>query len=149
MRNWIKAIASVGFLGYIPIMSGTVTSAIFAFIIYKYITNLTLYCFFGALAIVLGFLVSGWAAFIYNMPDPRKVVIDELAGLFVALFLIPHDLKAYLIAFLIFRALDIFKPPPIISLEKIKGSAGIMLDDLLAGLFANIATQLLLRFVLK
>jgi len=148
MRNWVKAICSVCFLGYIPLMSGTITSAVFAFIIYKYVNSFSLYCFLGALTIILGFWLSGRAADIFNRADPRQVVIDELAGLFVALFLIPHQLQAFVIAFLIFRILDITKPVPIRNLEKLRGSSGIMLDDLLAGLVANLVTHLLLRFVL-
>lgn len=148
MRSWIKFIASVGYLGHVPLMSGTITSAVFTFVIYYWITNPTLYFFLGAFVIIIGLLISSRAAFIYNHGDPREVVIDELAGLFVALFFIPHQARAFLIAFLLFRFFDILKPWPIRALEKIRGSLGIMLDDLLAGLLANLITHFLLRYVL-
>ena len=70
--------------------------------------------------------------------DNSFIVIDEVAGMIVALSFISHDLFLYLFAFLLFRLFDIFKPWPISWIDKnIKGGLGIILDDLIAGFFAG------------
>ena len=70
--------------------------------------------------------------------DNSFIVIDEVAGMLVALSFISHDLILYLFAFLLFRLFDIFKPWPISWIDKnIKGGLGILLDDLIAGFFAG------------
>jgi phosphatidylglycerophosphatase A len=78
--------------------------------------------------------------------DPQFVVIDEVAGQMVALIAVPLGWKSFLAAFIFFRAFDIVKPPPVRQLEAIPEGAGIMLDDVAAGLYALGATQLLLHF---
>jgi phosphatidylglycerophosphatase A len=78
--------------------------------------------------------------------DPQFVVVDEAAGQMVALIAVPLAWKPVLAAFIFFRAFDIVKPPPVRQLEAIPEGAGIMLDDVAAGLYALGATQLLLHF---
>ena len=68
--------------------------------------------------------------------DPQFVVIDEVAGQLFALIAIPSDWKHALLAFGLFRLLDITKPWPIRRLERLHGGLGIMLDDVAAGLLA-------------
>jgi len=78
--------------------------------------------------------------------DPSHVVIDEVAGQLLTLIACPILWKPLLAGFILFRAFDILKPPPIRSLEKLPEGIGIMVDDLGAGLFGLIALQLLLKF---
>jgi phosphatidylglycerophosphatase A len=78
--------------------------------------------------------------------DPQFVVIDEVAGQLVALIAVPLTWKSFLAGFILFRAFDIVKPPPVRQLEAIPEGAGIVLDDIAAGLYALGATQLLLHF---
>jgi phosphatidylglycerophosphatase A len=68
--------------------------------------------------------------------DPSEVVIDEVAGQLIPLIICPADWKYALASLILFRALDIFKPPPISTLEKLEGGLGIMMDDVAAGLIA-------------
>ena len=68
--------------------------------------------------------------------DPGHVVIDEVAGQLFALIAIPADWKHAALALLLFRVLDITKPPPVRQLERLHGGTGIMLDDVAAGLIA-------------
>ena len=71
--------------------------------------------------------------------DHSSIVIDEVAGILVALAFVPHSALAYFGAFVLFRLFDIWKPWPISWLDKnIKGGFGILLDDLIAGLFAGV-----------
>src|SRR5271163_4448084 len=78
--------------------------------------------------------------------DPQFVVIDEVAGQLVALIAVPLAWKSFLAAFILFRAFDIVKPPPVRQLEAIPEGAGIVLDDVAAGLYALAVMHLLLHF---
>ena len=78
--------------------------------------------------------------------DPQFVVIDEVAGQLIALIAVPLTWKAFLAGFILFRAFDIMKPPPVRQLERLPEGTGIVLDDVAAGIFAFIAMHLLLHF---
>ncbi|MGA2370755.1 MAG: phosphatidylglycerophosphatase A [Candidatus Korobacteraceae bacterium] len=78
--------------------------------------------------------------------DPGHVVIDEVAGQLVTFIACPIVWQALLAGFILFRAFDIVKPPPVRSLEKLPEGTGIMVDDLGAGVYALIVLQLLLHF---
>lgn len=79
--------------------------------------------------------------------DPQQVVIDEVAGMMVALVALPATWKVYLGGLLLFRFFDIVKPPPICQLQRLPGSLGIVLDDLLAGLFAQLSLRAALLLI--
>jgi phosphatidylglycerophosphatase A len=78
--------------------------------------------------------------------DPQFVVIDEVAGQLIALIAVPLAWKSFLAGFILFRAFDIVKPPPVRQLEAIPEGAGIVLDDVAAGLYALAVVHLLLHF---
>jgi phosphatidylglycerophosphatase A len=80
----------------------------------------------------------------FNRKDPSEVVIDEMIGLWVSVLFIPFNLQIALLAFIIFRIIDIFKPYPIRKLEKLNGGLGIVLDDFMAGIFTNIIIRLII-----
>jgi len=75
--------------------------------------------------------------------DPSFVVIDEVAGQWIALLACPTDWKHALLALLLFRGFDIVKPSPARQLERLPGGWGIMLDDVAAGLYALAVVQVL------
>jgi len=77
--------------------------------------------------------------------DPQFVVIDEVAGQLIALIAVPLEWQTFLAGFILFRAFDIVKPPPVRRLEKLPEGAGIVLDDVAAGIYALAGMQLLLR----
>lgn len=81
-----------------------------------------------------------------HMKDPQFVVVDEVAGQLVALIAVPFAWKSFLAGFILFRAFDIVKPPPVRQFEAIPEGAGIMLDDIAAGLYALAIVHLLLHF---
>jgi phosphatidylglycerophosphatase A len=78
--------------------------------------------------------------------DPQVVVIDEVAGQLVALIAVPLEWKSFLAGFILFRAFDILKPPPVRQLEALPEGTGIVLDDIAAGLYALVVVHLFLRF---
>jgi phosphatidylglycerophosphatase A len=88
----------------------------------------------------LGVWVSGEAEIILGKKDHSSIVIDELVGFFVAIFLLPHELWYLLAAFIIFRVLDIWKPWSL--LESLRYGWGVMLDDLAAGITTNLLLRL-------
>jgi phosphatidylglycerophosphatase A len=81
-----------------------------------------------------------------GLKDPQFVVIDEVAGQLVALIAIPVSWKSLLLGFILFRGFDIVKPPPVRNLERLPGGAGIVIDDVGAGLYALAVMHILLHF---
>ena len=77
--------------------------------------------------------------------DPQFVVIDEVAGQLISLIAVPVAWKTFLAGFILFRAFDIVKPPPVRELEKLPEGTGIVLDDIAAGIYALGVMQLLLH----
>ena len=80
--------------------------------------------------------------------DHGRVVIDEVAGMCITLLFVPVTLKFVLIGLVLFRFFDIVKPLGIRQLEKLPGGWGVMADDVLAGIYANVVLQILIFFVL-
>ena len=79
--------------------------------------------------------------------DPSKIVIDETIGLWISMVLIPFSWLNLLLAFILFRFFDIAKPLGIRKMEALKGGVGVMMDDVLAGIYANIILQVIIYFL--
>ncbi len=92
--------------------------------------------------ILLAIWAAGKSAGALGTEDPAEVVIDETAGQLLTLFLLPATGFNLCLGFILFRLFDILKPYPIRRLEKIGGGSGIVLDDLLAGIYANVCIRL-------
>jgi phosphatidylglycerophosphatase A len=109
---------------------------------------------FGAGAFLVLFAVlATWSSHaclkFFPKEDPSEIVIDEVAGLLLALFLVPPSGLPLLGGFFLFRFFDILKPFPIKRFEKLRGGFGIVSDDLVAGLYANVCLRLILFFLVK
>jgi phosphatidylglycerophosphatase A len=102
----------------------------------------------AAIAVALGIPAATRVADSFGAKDPQFVVIDEVAGQWIALLLAPVSWKTLLAGFILFRGFDIWKPPPVRQLEKLPGGTGIVLDDVAAGILAFLVMQLLLHFEL-
>jgi phosphatidylglycerophosphatase A len=96
--------------------------------------------------ISVGIFSSSLVARASGSKDPQTVVIDEMAGQLIALIAVPVTWKTFLAGFILFRAFDIIKPPPVRQLERLPEGTGIVLDDVAAGIYALIVMQILLRF---
>jgi len=81
--------------------------------------------------------------------DPGQCTIDEVIGMWITLLFLPKTLMILIIAFFVWRAFDIIKPYPIRKLEAIEGGLGIMIDDVLGGIYSLITMQLILVFIIK
>ncbi|MBS1849798.1 MAG: phosphatidylglycerophosphatase A [Acidobacteria bacterium] len=99
-----------------------------------------------ALAIALGIPAATRAARAANLKDPQFIVIDEVAGQWIALLAAPLTWKSLLLGFILFRGFDIVKPPPVRQLERLPEGAGIVMDDVAAGVYAWLLMQCALHF---
>jgi phosphatidylglycerophosphatase A len=95
--------------------------------------------------------VSIWAAGraerILDLKDPSLVVIDEVAGMALGLAFLPLSIPVLIIGFILFRIFDIIKPFPVRRLEQFPGGTGIVLDDLMAGVYTHLGLRILLLIV--
>lgn len=141
---WNKIIvflATGAYAGFFPLAPGTLGSLWGVFFYYVLATLPPLfYVFITLVLFFLGVLISTQAEIILGKKDDKKIVIDEIVGMMVALTFIPKKLELILAAFILFRIFDIFKP--IKKLENIKGGMGVMADDLFAGILANSILQI-------
>ncbi len=145
-QKLIKFIATVAGFGYSRVAPGTAGTAGAAIIYLLVKDNFFAYAGVTAALIVLGFMTAGRAEALFGKKDASQIVIDEAAGLFVTLFLIPYSLGIFIVGFLLFRTLDVIKPFPIRRIERLPGSLGIMGDDIAAGILANLLLRLSLQF---
>lgn len=148
MNALIRIISTFFYIGEIPVAPGTMASAAGALISIAVCGNLFLYLAILAVVLAAGFLTCGKMEKILDDEDPSCVVIDEVAGVMIAFFMLPLHLPVLLTAFFLFRAFDMFKVYPANRIEKIRGSLGIMGDDIIAGLYANLLMQIVLRVIL-
>lgn len=146
-REFIKAVASVLYLGYLPLIPGTFGSAAGLGLYWIVKESALAHLAFVLGAAVLGFWSSGEAAQIMQRKDSPQIIIDEVCGMLIALLFLPVDLKLALLAFFLFRLTDTLKPYPASVLQRIEGSAGIMLDDIVAGIYTNLILQAAIRLV--
>ena len=100
----------------------------------------------AALVVLIGIPAATRVARATGIEDPQFVVIDEVGGQLIALIGAPLGWKSLLAGFILFRVFDILKPPPVRQLERIPEGAGIVLDDVAAGICALIIMHLLLHF---
>jgi len=140
MRRLAVFVCSFGYIGFFPIAPGTIGSA----------AGIAVYLAAGHIAvphlqlmIIVALAVAGVAL---TRPceedlrcvDPGPIVIDEVMGMLVTLFMIPVGWAGILLGFLLFRALDVVKPFPARQLERLHGGLGVMADDAMAAIYANL-----------
>jgi phosphatidylglycerophosphatase A len=142
-----KYIATLGFIGYLPYAPGTFgTAAGLLFVLLLKGDDIRILIFF-AVIFLLGLFTSHSAEKQLGK-DSTHIVIDELCGYMISVIFIPKSIGYLIAAFILFRIFDIFKPPPIRAIERnVPGGAGIMLDDVLAGIFTNVCLQLWIYLV--
>jgi phosphatidylglycerophosphatase A len=141
-----KAVVSVFFIGYLPLIPGTFGSLAGVGLFYL-VGQLNSFVYFLSLVVVilLGLSLSGGAEKLFNKKDPSRVVIDEVAGMLIALAFMPLDLRIIVLGFILFRIFDTIKPYPADKIQNLHGAVGIMADDIIAGIYTNIVLQVVLN----
>ena len=142
-------VATVGYCGYFPIAPGTVGSAA-GLVVYLLVwwTQSTV-VEVGLMAVVFG--TGIWAATTaeryFGGIDPGPIVIDEVAGMLVTLAFMPVGLSTAAAGFLLFRIFDVIKPFPARRLENLHGGLGVMADDAMAAVYANLSLRAVVHLV--
>ncbi len=141
----VMMLATGFFVGYIPFAPGTfgsIVGLLLCFLLSK--TKLSVAILFILIFIFFAIWISNRAEKILKQNDPGCIVIDEIAGIMLTLLGLPFNTISVAAGFVIFRFFDILKPFPIRYIErKFAGGTGIVLDDLMAGVYSNIALRLL------
>ncbi len=132
----VNLIISGLYIGYIKFAPGSISSLIFL-IIYFFIPNIYLY----QISLLIFLLIIGfYSCYIFSRnsldKDPPFIVIDEITGMYISIFMLPKSIFLYSIAFILFRFFDICKPSIINKSQKLGNGLGIMLDDIISGIFA-------------
>ena len=153
MKKTIMLIATGLGTGYLPI-SGTMASvlAILLYLPFSFLNTSRNFLIFFYMAFT--FILTGlsiWTAAFAEIQlkekDPHKVVIDEIAGYFYAMILLPTKPWILLSSFVLFRLFDIWKPFPIMQSQKLPGGVGITVDDILAGLYTCVILHIVLGII--
>lgn len=147
MLRRLRFLATCGPVGFWTTFPGTVAS-ILAIVVIFFIfqVNISDLLWVGCV-IFLGFISTREYLKQSTHQDPSEVVIDEVAGMMVAMLFVPKTSFFLASSFVLFRLFDILKPYPIRRFEKLPSEWGVMMDDVVAGLMANVVLQII-RFVL-
>ena len=145
-RKIIHWIATCGPVGHLKFAPGTVGSLCGLLLVFTIQNN----PIFSIVLLGFVFLIAVWASGVVahdlGDKDPSIVVIDEVCGILVSFLWVPISWPRLLVGFLAFRFFDVVKPEPVRSLERLPNGFGIVLDDVMAGFYANILLQLLIRY---
>jgi phosphatidylglycerophosphatase A len=141
------AIATVFGVGYAPMAPGTFGSAAGLIVWWLLPASPAVH----ALAIVAIFFAGSWGGSVaerhFGRTDPGQVVIDEVMGMLITLFLNPVGWLGAVAGFFLFRVFDVIKPYPANRLERLHGGFGVMADDAMAAVYANLALRAALYWV--
>lgn len=133
-----KSIGSGFYSGYFPFAPGTVGS-IFALIIFMIpgFENYSIIIPFIIISFLIGLPLGNYFEKIYSK-DPKQFTLDEFTGMWISLLATPKSIELVLLTFAIWRILDIYKPFPANKAETLNGGLGIMLDDVVSGMYSLI-----------
>ncbi len=139
-------VAAVGPCGFVPVAPGTVGSFAGLALVWLLRANGWGWLEPALLAVVLsvGVLASRVTETAYQRRDPGVIVIDEVAGMLVTLMAVPVGVGGAVLAFALFRVFDILKPFPARHAERLPGGWGVMADDVIAGIYAQLVLRALL-----
>jgi len=146
-----QAVATGGYVGYAPFAQGTFGSLLVVaayYIVYgvfsfNFVTVSLAVVILAAVLYFAGVWASGVCEKVWGH-DPGRVVIDEIVGMLVTLAFVPLSGATVWLGFFLFRVFDIFKPPPVRTVEICRGGWGVMNDDVMAGIYANISLRIIL-----
>lgn len=134
-------------VGFVPFMPGTV-GTVFAVLLYFCVVVINVNVFIRIAIIVLITLIGFWSSSVaekyYGVKDPHLIIIDEIAATLVILEFIPLTFTTVFIAFALFRFYDMVKPFPANRLEDLNGGVGIMMDDLIAGIYTILTLKVVI-----
>lgn len=138
-QRLFRNIATLGPVGYLPVAPGTFGTAAGLLFVLIIRPSDSLLMIFVVISFVVGIISSHLAEISLNKRDPAVIVIDEFTGFLVSLSFKDITVLTLVLSFIFFRIFDILKPPPIKTFDKfLQGGLGIMMDDVMAGIYTNI-----------
>jgi len=142
-------LATGAYIGFIPVMPGTFGTLWGVPLAWAVSGLAPLWQLLAIVAVTaVSIPIAGRASTALGRPDPSSIVIDEICGYLVGIFLLPFTAFNAILVFILFRFFDIVKPWPVSLLDrKMKGGAGVVLDDIAAGIYTSIAAHLVIRFL--
>lgn len=144
--EWFHKIGATFFYcGYFPVAPGTFTSAVAVLFYWLLQGHVPLYLASLGAVTAWGFFSGGVMEKMTGRKDPGCVVIDEVSGVLISFFLLPPVPRVMWTAFFLFRAFDMFKIYPANKFESRHGGTGIMLDDIVAGVYTNLVMHVAIR----
>jgi phosphatidylglycerophosphatase A len=147
-KTIILFIAQGAYSGRSPFAPGTAGTVV-GVLLYLFVKGLgpAWYPAAAAAVIVIGIWTADRAEVLLGRKDAPSIVIDEIAGYLVAMFLVPFEWGFITAGFFLFRFFDIVKPWPLRRLEDLHGGFGVMLDDVGAGIYTNVVLQVVWRLL--
>jgi phosphatidylglycerophosphatase A len=139
-------VATVGYAGYFPIAPGTIGSlaGLVFYLLVWWAQSPIVEAGLIAIVCAAGVWAGTTAERYFGGIDPGPIVIDEVAGMLITLAFIPVGLSGALVGFFLFRVFDVIKPYPAGRLERLHGGLGVMADDAMAAIYANVSLRLVL-----
>jgi phosphatidylglycerophosphatase A len=145
MKALARFIATGGYSGYAPVAPGTFGTLPAIPLAWLLARAAELDPLAYSAGLIASIAVAVWAAGAFaseqGIKDPQTVVVDEIVGYFVTVAFLPADPWVLGAGFFAFRFFDIVKPPPARQAERLPGGVGIVADDLIAGVFANVLVR--------
>jgi phosphatidylglycerophosphatase A len=148
MRRLVTILASGGYVGYIPVASGTFGTLVAfpLFWLYAPLADVSVALYLAMYVAMVGAAcwIAGRAETQFAEHDSHKIVLDEIVGYLGATLFLAPTWEHTLLAFVVFRALDVLKPWPANAIDRdLPGGAGVVLDDVVSGLYSNVVTRVL------
>lgn len=142
-NQFLLFIGTVCYTGLIPLAPGTIASLIAIPFVWLMRRHQLIYVVITILTIIIGVIVAKYLSDIWHKKDDSRITIDEFVGTLVTYLLLPKiNWLILLIGFILFRVFDILKPLFIRQSERIGSGIGIILDDVLAGVYANLLLRI-------
>jgi phosphatidylglycerophosphatase A len=148
--DYFILLMATGFgVGYSPVAPGTLGTLV-AIPVYYFLSNISSPIY--EITLIGFFFLSVWisenAEIFFGKKDDQRIVIDEMMGFLITMLWVPKTIRFIIIGFLLFRFFDILKPFPIRRLERrLKGGFGVVLDDVMAGVYGNIILHFLYAII--
>ncbi len=141
-------IAEGAYAGRSPFAPGTAGTVV-GLLLYLLLNRLLLAWYLAAcvLVVVVGVWAAGEAEKMLGKKDAPSIVIDEIAGYLISMVLVPSGWGYIAAAFFLFRAFDVIKPRPLRQLQDLRGGLGVVIDDVGAGIYANVVLQIAAYFL--
>lgn len=143
LKQKLAFVFATGFgSGYSPVAPGTAGSAVGLVFVWG-MSKMSVLGQIAAVALVtvISIIAADIVATSLGLKDPGIIVADEIAGMMVTMLAIPLTFTSLLLGFVLFRVMDVVKPPPARQFERLKGGLGVVADDLMAGVYANLTLR--------